>query len=47
VVYQMGYPNDAAGGLGGFLGDPNWRHPSLPSKTAVDFAADYLGEITS
>lgn len=22
--------------------DPNWKHPKLPNKTAVDFAADYL-----
>lgn len=22
--------------------DPNWRHPRLPEKTAVDYAADYL-----
>jgi molecular chaperone DnaK (HSP70) len=28
--------------LGGYLTNPNWRHPDLPSKTAVDFTADYL-----
>jgi len=22
--------------------DPNWKHPKLPNKTALDFAADYL-----
>src|SRR5438046_1280273 len=26
----------------GFLRDPNYRHPDLPDKTAIDFAADYL-----
>jgi len=36
------YTTAAASRLGGFLGDANWRHPNLPSKTAVDFAADYL-----
>ena len=36
------YTNGAASLLGGFLSNPNWRHPDLPSKTAVDFAADYL-----
>ena len=36
------YTNGEAGLLGGFLADPNWRHPKLPSKTAIDFAADYL-----
>jgi molecular chaperone DnaK (HSP70) len=28
--------------LGGFLNDNNWHHPALKSKTALDFAADYL-----
>jgi molecular chaperone DnaK (HSP70) len=28
--------------LGGFLGNPDWHHPSLPLKKAVDFAADFL-----
>ena len=37
------YLNSAAASrLGGFLNNPNWRHPDLPSKTAVDYAADYL-----
>ncbi len=31
--------------LGGFLDNPNWRHPNLPDKTAVDFVEDYLREI--
>jgi hypothetical protein len=22
--------------------DPNWKHPQLPQKAAVDYAADYL-----
>jgi molecular chaperone DnaK (HSP70) len=30
------------GGLGGFITDPNWRHPAFPDKTAVDYTADYL-----
>jgi molecular chaperone DnaK (HSP70) len=28
--------------LGGYLSDPNWRHPNLPTKSALDFTADYL-----
>jgi molecular chaperone DnaK (HSP70) len=28
--------------LGGFLYDHNWRHPKLPDKQPVDYAADYL-----
>lgn len=28
--------------LGNFLADPRWRHPSLPTKKAVDFTADFL-----
>ena len=31
--------------LGGYLDDHNWRHPSLPDKQAVDFAADYLANV--
>ena len=31
--------------LGGFLSDPDWRHPELPEKSAVDFAADYLTQL--
>lgn len=31
--------------LGGFLSDHEWRHPDLPTKTAVDYAADFLREI--
>ena len=31
--------------LEGFLTDSNWRHASLPSKTPVDFAADYIKEV--
>ena len=28
--------------LGGYLTDPNWYHPRLSEKKALDFAADYL-----
>lgn len=28
--------------LSRYLADPNWRHPALPSKSAVDYTADYL-----
>ena len=31
--------------LGGYLSDHNWRHPSLPDKTALDYAGDYLSRI--
>ena len=31
--------------FGGFLSDPNWKHPALPSKTALDYATDYLALI--
>lgn len=31
--------------LGGFLDDHNWRHPNLPEKAAVDYAADYLKQV--
>jgi molecular chaperone DnaK (HSP70) len=34
--------SNASSLLGGFLNDCNWRHPDLPSKTAVDYCADYL-----
>jgi hypothetical protein len=33
---------DSASLLGGFINDPNWKHPDLPDKTAIDIAADYL-----
>lgn len=32
--------------LEGFLKDANYRHPNLPNKTAVDFAADFLKAVT-
>jgi len=28
--------------LGGYLDDPNWKHPNMPNKKAVDYTADYL-----
>lgn len=28
--------------LGGYLNDPNWSHPDLPGKNAVDFTSDFL-----
>jgi molecular chaperone DnaK (HSP70) len=31
--------------LGGFLRTSNWKYESLPNKSAVDFAADYLKAI--
>jgi molecular chaperone DnaK (HSP70) len=33
---------DSAALLGGYINDPNWKHPDLPNKTAIDIAADYL-----
>jgi molecular chaperone DnaK (HSP70) len=36
------YVNASASRLGGFLNTPNWRHESLPSKSAEDYTADYL-----
>ena len=38
--YQLGSMHNPRSALP-FL-DPNWKHPQLPNKTAVDFAADYL-----
>jgi molecular chaperone DnaK (HSP70) len=34
--------NTQTSALGGFLTNPDWVHPSLPSKKAVDYAADFL-----
>jgi molecular chaperone DnaK (HSP70) len=31
--------------LGGYINDPNWRHPRLPQKQAVDYTADYLTHV--
>lgn len=31
--------------LGGYLSDPNWKHPRLPGKSAVDFSSDYLKRV--
>ena len=31
--------------LGGFLRNPNWRHESLPNKSAIDFTTEYLTAI--
>ena len=28
--------------LGGYLSDHQWKHPNMPTKTAVDYTADYL-----
>jgi molecular chaperone DnaK (HSP70) len=33
------------GVLGGFITDPNWRHPSLPHKAPVDLVAEYLSQV--
>ena len=41
------YNTAAASLLGGFLNDSDWRHPNLPSKTALDYAADYLALVGS
>lgn len=39
-IYAAGSSRTTASALA-FL-DPNWSHPQLPEKKAVDFAADYL-----
>jgi molecular chaperone DnaK (HSP70) len=45
-TYVYSLPNAAdTSALGGFLIDSSWRHPALPHKQPVDFAADYLREI--
>ena len=31
--------------LGGYLSNPDWYHPLLPEKKAVDFTADYLSAV--
>lgn len=31
--------------IGGFLSNSDWRHPSLPDKTPLDYSADYLSAI--
>jgi molecular chaperone DnaK (HSP70) len=31
--------------LGGFLLDPNWKHPLLPDLRPLDYATDYLREV--
>jgi molecular chaperone DnaK (HSP70) len=37
--------SDSKSLLGGSLRNLNWKHESLPNKSAVDFAADYLTAI--
>ena len=43
------FPNDSTSTgpslLEGFLTDSNWRHSSLPNKSPVDFAADYIKQV--
>jgi hypothetical protein len=36
---------NSASPLGGFLDDHEWRHPDLPNKEAIDYAADFLREV--
>jgi len=43
--YSSGILAAALSVLGGFLGNQDWRHPDLPRKLPVDFAADYLKAI--
>ena len=40
-------PVPANSPLGGYLTDHDWRHPSLPTKKAINFTADYLSGICS
>jgi molecular chaperone DnaK (HSP70) len=37
--------SNSASLLGGFLRNSNWRHESLPNKSAIDFTTDYLTAI--
>jgi len=45
----MFYPHMASSAngslIGGYLDNPNWRHPALPSKTALDYTSDYLTRV--
>lgn len=36
---------DASSVLGKFLTNPNWTHPRLPNKTAIDFTIEFLSKL--
>jgi molecular chaperone DnaK (HSP70) len=42
IHYRAFSTTDQTSGLGGFLHNPDWEHPNMPGKKAVDYAADYL-----
>src|SRR5947207_1121281 len=37
--------SNSASLLGGFLRNSNWRHESLPNKSAIDYTTDYLTQV--
>jgi hypothetical protein len=45
AVHYSARSQESTTALGGFLADPNWHHPSLPDKRAVDYATDYLARL--
>jgi molecular chaperone DnaK (HSP70) len=43
--HHYGHSERDESALGGFLLDPNWKHPLLPDLSPIDYVTDYLHEV--